>query len=116
MEKEIVSTDQAPGAIGPYSQAAKGAGVVCVSGQLPLDPVTGVCLLYTSGLCLRQRHLQGAYGRGDHEEQTCNGSGGDPVQGAGGSVPGTAESEGGSRDDQQWTEDGTAYVLSLIHI
>lgn len=41
MEKEIVSTELAPGAIGPYSQAAKGAGVVCVSGQLPLDPVTG---------------------------------------------------------------------------
>ena len=39
--KKVVSTDQAPAAIGPYSQAIKSGGMVYVSGQLPLDPATG---------------------------------------------------------------------------
>ncbi len=39
--KEIVSTDKAPGAIGPYSQAIKGGGMIFCSGQIPIDPVTG---------------------------------------------------------------------------
>jgi len=41
MKKEIVSTEDAPAAIGPYSQAIKAAGLVFVSGQIPLDPVSG---------------------------------------------------------------------------
>ncbi|MBQ9583472.1 MAG: RidA family protein [Bacteroidales bacterium] len=37
-----IHTDKAPAAIGPYSQAIdSGAGLVFVSGQLPIDPVTG---------------------------------------------------------------------------
>lgn len=39
--KEIVSTDKAPGAIGPYSQAVKTGGFVFCSGQIPIDPATG---------------------------------------------------------------------------
>lgn len=39
--KEIVSTDKAPGAIGPYSQAVKVAGMIFCSGQIPIDPATG---------------------------------------------------------------------------
>ena len=39
--KEIVSTDSAPGAIGPYSQAIKAGGMVFCSGQIPIDPATG---------------------------------------------------------------------------
>lgn len=39
--KEIVSTDGAPGAIGPYSQAVKAGGMVFCSGQIPIDPATG---------------------------------------------------------------------------
>ena len=38
---ESVSTDKAPGAIGPYSQAIKAGGLVFCSGQIPIDPVTG---------------------------------------------------------------------------
>jgi 2-iminobutanoate/2-iminopropanoate deaminase len=38
---EIVSTENAPGAIGPYSQAIKAAGLVFCSGQIPIDPITG---------------------------------------------------------------------------
>ncbi|MCW5963049.1 MAG: RidA family protein [Bryobacterales bacterium] len=39
--KSIVKTDAAPSAIGPYSQAVVWQGLVFVSGQIPLDPVTG---------------------------------------------------------------------------
>jgi 2-iminobutanoate/2-iminopropanoate deaminase len=39
--KEIVYTDDAPQAIGPYSQAVKAGGFVFVSGQVALDPGTG---------------------------------------------------------------------------
>lgn len=40
-QRTIVSTDKAPGAIGPYSQAVKTDSMVFVSGQLALDPATG---------------------------------------------------------------------------
>lgn len=36
-----VHTDAAPKAIGPYSQAMVGAGLIFVSGQIPIDPHTG---------------------------------------------------------------------------
>jgi len=39
--REIISTEKAPGAIGPYSQAIKTGGMVYCSGQIPIDPVTG---------------------------------------------------------------------------
>ncbi|MBB5537545.1 RidA family protein [Rhizobium giardinii] len=38
---EQVSTIDAPGAVGPYSQAIKVGGLLFVSGQLPIDPATG---------------------------------------------------------------------------
>ena len=38
---ETVKTDNAPGAIGPYSQAIKAGGMVFCSGQIPIDPATG---------------------------------------------------------------------------
>lgn len=37
---KIVATDQAPAAIGPYSQAISANGFVFCSGQIPLDPAT----------------------------------------------------------------------------
>lgn len=36
-----ISTDRAPAAIGPYSQAVEHGGMIYVSGQLPIDPATG---------------------------------------------------------------------------
>ena len=39
--KEIISTENAPGAIGPYSQAIKTGGMIYCSGQIPIDPITG---------------------------------------------------------------------------
>ncbi len=38
---KIISTDKAPAAIGPYSQAYKVNGFLFTSGQIPLDPATG---------------------------------------------------------------------------
>ncbi len=40
-ELRRVQTDQAPAAIGPYSQAIVHAGVVHTAGQIPIDPATG---------------------------------------------------------------------------
>lgn len=42
MKKEIISTDKAPKAIGPYSQGMKAGGFIFVSGQIPLEPETGI--------------------------------------------------------------------------
>jgi 2-iminobutanoate/2-iminopropanoate deaminase len=39
--KETISTEKAPGAIGPYSQAVKAGNMVFCSGQIPIDPTTG---------------------------------------------------------------------------
>ncbi|MCA1577424.1 MAG: RidA family protein [Acidobacteria bacterium] len=39
--RERVQTDQAPAAIGPYSQAIRAGGFVFVSGQIAIDPATG---------------------------------------------------------------------------
>ena len=39
--KDIVQTDAAPKAIGPYSQAIKAGGFLFVSGQIPIDPTSG---------------------------------------------------------------------------
>jgi 2-iminobutanoate/2-iminopropanoate deaminase len=41
MPKQIIHTDSAPAAIGPYSQATLAGGWLYVSGQLPADPATG---------------------------------------------------------------------------
>ncbi|WP_138203098.1 RidA family protein [Haloimpatiens lingqiaonensis] len=41
MNKSVISTNAAPGAIGPYSQGIKIGELVYTSGQLPIDPKTG---------------------------------------------------------------------------
>jgi len=41
MTKEIISTENAPQAIGPYSQAVKAGNLMFISGQIPLNPKTG---------------------------------------------------------------------------
>ena len=41
MSKEIISTKNAPQAIGPYSQAVKTGNLMFISGQIPLNPETG---------------------------------------------------------------------------
>jgi len=38
--RDVISTEQAPKAIGPYSQAIRAAGMVFTSGQIALDPAT----------------------------------------------------------------------------
>ena len=41
MTKKELRTDKAPKAIGPYSQAVTAKGMVFLSGQIPIDPLTG---------------------------------------------------------------------------
>lgn len=41
MTKEIISTQKAPEAIGPYSQGVKAGNLIFTSGQLPVNPQTG---------------------------------------------------------------------------
>jgi reactive intermediate/imine deaminase len=41
MSRTIITTDKAPAAIGPYSQAVRAGNTVYFSGQIPLDPATG---------------------------------------------------------------------------
>ena len=41
MSKNTITTEKAPGAIGPYSQAVEAGGFIFTSGQLGIDPVTG---------------------------------------------------------------------------
>lgn len=39
--KRIINTQNAPAAIGPYSQAAETSGMLFISGQIPINPATG---------------------------------------------------------------------------
>ena len=41
MPRQIIATEQAPAAIGPYSQAVRAGDTVYFSGQIPLDPASG---------------------------------------------------------------------------
>ncbi len=41
MQKKVIATDKAPGAIGPYSQGIHAGSFAFVSGQLGIDPATG---------------------------------------------------------------------------
>lgn len=49
MNKEIISTQKAPGAIGPYSQGVKVGDLIYTSGQLPIDMATGELVLDAKG-------------------------------------------------------------------
>jgi 2-iminobutanoate/2-iminopropanoate deaminase len=41
MHRDIIATDKAPAAVGPYSQAVRVGDFVFTAGQIPLDPTTG---------------------------------------------------------------------------
>lgn len=41
MHRIVISTERAPAAIGPYSQAIAAGNLIFLSGQLPIDPATG---------------------------------------------------------------------------
>ena len=40
--KKVIHTENAPAAIGPYSQAIEANGMLFISGQIPVDPATGI--------------------------------------------------------------------------
>lgn len=39
--KKIIHTEEAPKAVGPYSQAVEANGMLFISGQIPIDPAIG---------------------------------------------------------------------------
>ena len=51
--REIIKTESAPAAIGPYSQAVRAGGFVFASGQIPIDPKTGA---FVEGGIVEQTH------------------------------------------------------------
>ena len=51
---QALSTDTAPAAIGPYSQAIQASGLIFVSGQLPIDPATGALVSHDPAEQCRQ--------------------------------------------------------------
>jgi 2-iminobutanoate/2-iminopropanoate deaminase len=53
-QRTTIDTDRAPKAIGPYSQAVVAGGLVWVSGQIPLDPASGVIVDGDVGLQARR--------------------------------------------------------------
>lgn len=55
MNRKTVATDQAPKAIGPYSQAVVVDGWVYTSGQIPLDPATGA--MFPGGVADQTRRV-----------------------------------------------------------
>lgn len=54
MEKVILSTDKAPAAIGPYSQAVALGNLLFTSGQIPLNPATGELINNNAGDAAKQ--------------------------------------------------------------
>ena len=53
--KEIIATDKAPAAIGPYSQAVKTGNLLFTSGQIPIDPATNT--LVEGGIEVQARRV-----------------------------------------------------------
>ena len=47
MKHEVLHTNNAPAALGPYSQAIKAGNLLFLSGQVPLDPETMTAVSYT---------------------------------------------------------------------
>ena len=54
MTRLAITTDQAPAAIGPYSQAVRRGGTVFLAGQIPLDPASGQLVEGDIGLQTRR--------------------------------------------------------------
>lgn len=54
MSKQVISTADAPAAIGPYSQAIRAGNMLFVSGQIPLNPQTGEIVGATAAEQARQ--------------------------------------------------------------
>ena len=55
MDRKVILTPKAPAPIGPYSQAIEANGLIFCSGQIPLDPTTGV--LVTGDIAVQTRRI-----------------------------------------------------------
>jgi 2-iminobutanoate/2-iminopropanoate deaminase len=76
--KKVIKTDNAPKAIGPYSQAIEANGMLFISGQIPMDPKTGK--LVPGGIKEQTEQvfknieailIEAGYGFGDVMKSTC---------------------------------------------
>lgn len=72
MNKKIISTSQAPKAIGPYSQAIQSNGFLFLSGQIPLDPQTQALIPSTSITDQTKRVLQNIEGLLKSQNLSCD--------------------------------------------
>lgn len=68
MSTTTITTDQAPAAIGPYSQAVRAGNTVYLSGQIPLDPASGV--LVSGDIATQTRRVF------DNVQAVCHAAGG----------------------------------------
>ncbi len=78
MKKKIIKTLKAPAAVGPYSQAVKMNGILFISGQIPIDPLTGKIVEGNISVQTRQvmKNIEAilneaAYGFADVVKSTC---------------------------------------------
>jgi reactive intermediate/imine deaminase len=69
MPRHPIVTDRAPAAIGPYSQAVRSGETVFLSGQIPLDPITGA--LVDGDISIQTRRVF------DNLQAVCEAAGGD---------------------------------------
>ncbi len=73
MSREIVQTETAPKAIGPYAQAIRANGFIYTAGQIPIDPKTGEFV--SGGIAAQTRqHRRGADYRGRARESAAGGA------------------------------------------
>ena len=56
--KKIINTNEAPKAIGPYSQAVESNGMLFISGQVPINPETGKIVEKIVGRRLRSETIK----------------------------------------------------------
>ena len=71
-DRQAITADGAPAAVGPYSHAVRSGDLLFLSGQTPLDPATGKLVEGSVG---DQRHLGGEPWRSG---RCCGGTGGRP--------------------------------------
>ena len=98
-KKKIISTPQAPGAIGPYSQAVRAGDMIFISGQIPIDPSTGMLIEDKSIQAQTRRVLQNLIAI---------------VEAAGGSVHNIVKTTVFLRDMNDFAQMNAAYSLFFL--
>ena len=72
--KNVIHSQNAPAAIGPYSQAIQAGNTVYVSGQLPIDPATGAMpegIAAQATQSMKNIEVYGSFFTGDYPARAC---------------------------------------------